>query len=169
MSDKNYRLYAFVANHYLSPLQCGLQTAHVVGSMAVEYKNHGGPLSKGGEAFFDWAESDKTIIICGAGNHKGVLDCFTELRRTAFSALSLPVSLFNEDEQSMNGMATACGVIVPQQYWDTKLIPPSYENASAAAMNPHWEYINEAGVKTWYSEDCADGQFVKHIKSFRLA
>lgn len=30
----NYRLYTFVAHHYLSPLQCGLQTAHVVSEIA---------------------------------------------------------------------------------------------------------------------------------------
>jgi len=33
---KNYRLYSFVANHYLSPLQCGLQTAHVVGELSAQ-------------------------------------------------------------------------------------------------------------------------------------
>lgn len=98
----NFRLYTFVANHYLSPLQCGLQTAHVVSELS-----RGHALSSAREAYAEWADRDKTIIICAGGNHQGVLECHAELVRTADGALGMPVALFCEDEQSMNGMATA--------------------------------------------------------------
>lgn len=113
----NYRLYTFVANHYLSPLQCGLQTAHVVGELSQMhfYRN----------IFERWAKVDKTIIICAAGNHKGVVDAFEQIRTiTVIRAdMHLPYSIFHEDEQSMNGMATACGIIVPERIYDAKEIP----------------------------------------------
>jgi len=159
----NYRLYAFVANHYLSPLQCGLQTAHVVSELS-RFK----PNMSQFKHFADWAANDKTIIICGAGNHAGVVACHAELKRTGGDALGLPVALFNEDEQSMNGMATACGVIVPQKYWDT-VRDDEFGNG-----NYVWSHSikDENGTVTAirrYPFTHAEGQFVEHIKQYRLA
>jgi hypothetical protein len=159
----NYRLYTFVANHYISPLQCGLQTAHVVSELSL-YKTN----TQQHAAFESWASMDKTIIICGAGNHAGVVACYDEIQRTA-SALDLPFAIFREDEQSMNGMATACGVIVPQKYYDAKFVPPDGANASDASIFGYWEYIAENGARTAYWETHPEGQFIQHIKSFRLA
>ena len=159
----NYRLYTFVANHYLSPLQCGLQTAHVVSELSQFHPN-----VKQGEAFNRWARNDKTIIICGAGNHRGVVDCYSELDRLA-SALALPYGIFYEDEQSMNGMATACGVIVPQKYWDV-----FFESHADNGLEDRWVYSekNEQGIATsvkTYSPLYPEGQFIAHIKKYRLA
>jgi hypothetical protein len=111
----NYRLYSFVANHYLSPLQCGLQTAHVVGDMSVRYRH-----DQSEKVIYDsWASDHKTIIICGAGNHAGVKAAYEKIYFTRdLETTSLPSAIFREDEQSMNGMATACGIIVPHVVYD---------------------------------------------------
>ncbi len=161
----NYRLYSFVANHYLSPLQCGLQTAHVVSELSqVEDRT---PTED--DAYGTWAVQHKTIIICGAGNHQGVLDCHAELVRTA-TALGLPVALFREDEQSMNGMATACGVIVPECYWDAK-----FERGIDYGGEDRWVYSTDfrpdgsAATIRLFPLTHPEGQFINHIKSFRLA
>lgn len=160
----NYRLYSFVANNYLSPLQCGLQTAHVVSELSRW------PGSRQDDIYHDWANDDKTIIICSAGNHKGVLDCFAEIERTAGDALGLPYAIFREDDQSMNGMATACGVIVPEKYWgaiyedgiDNHL---GYERFAYARRNNEGVLI-AVDVYPLYT---AEGQFIKHIKGYKLA
>jgi hypothetical protein len=158
----NYRLYTFVANHYLSQLQCGLQTAHVVSELS-QFKYN----TKQREAFDAWAQNDKTIIICGAGNHQGVLDCWAELQRTGIGPGFVAGTLFREDEQSMNGMATACGVIVPECYWNTKFV----EDTNLGIQ--YWEYrrpSEKEGVDVVRCYDChmPEGQFISHIKKYRL-
>ena len=61
MTTRNdYRFYSFVANLYLSPLQCGLQTAHAVSNMA---KPQVTPGKWEQNVFNDWAMQDKTIVI----------------------------------------------------------------------------------------------------------
>lgn len=155
-SPQEYRLYSFVANLYLSPLQCGLQTGHVVSELSVQKNRH-----HRDTAYKTWAEQDKTIIICGALHHGGVLECFAELQRIN-SALLLPCALFYEDEVSMNNMATACGAIVPKEYYDAKWVAVTSEDG-------YWEYINEACKSTRYFMTHPEGQFISHIKKYRLA
>lgn len=163
----NYRLYAFVANHYLSPLQCGLQTAHVVSDLSVKYVAPTHPA----DVFYDWARDDKTIIICGAGNHQGVVDCFHELQRVA-DPLGLPYAIFHEDEQSMNGMATACGVIVPEKYYnvqffDAKLMDDGRNDTYW--QDAYWEHgLPDLKMKR-FPVTHPEGQFISHIKKYRLA
>lgn len=144
-----YRLYSFVAHHYLSPLQCGLQTAHVVSEMS----------RYGNSIYTNWAENDKTIIICGAGNHAGVMEAFTQLRAHN-NALShadicdpLPQALFLEDEQSMNRMATACGIVVPARYYDA--VWDDYQDCYTPADGGAYAMVEHA--------------FISYLKSFRLA
>lgn len=168
-SPQEFRLYTFVAGLYLSELQKGLQTAHVVSEMS-QYKQS----SSQARDFNAWAREDKTIIICTAGNHKGVVDCWTELERIN-SALCLPAAIFREDEQSMNGMATACGVIVPKKYWDVKFFEAAMSPAmslGAQEQSAYWEHGYEKDgqlLQRRYPLTHAEGQFCSHIKQYRLA
>jgi len=166
-SDLNYRLYSFVANLYLSPLQHGLQTAHVVSDMSVKYND----FDREDHAYRTWAGEDKTIIICGAGNNKGVLDCYAEIARTNTTALAQ--AIFFEDEQSMNSMATACGVIVPQEYWDVKFFQEADTFDKFGELvkykSAYWEHVFSDGRTIEYPLTHPEGQFINHIKSFRLA
>jgi hypothetical protein len=167
MTYPNYRLYAFVANHYLSQLQLGLQTAHVVGSMSVKYDDD----SREDGAFRIWAAQDKTIIILGAGNHQGVIDCYTEITRT--NTMALPRAIFYEDEESMNDMATACGVVVPEKYWNVKFFQEADTFDQFGMLVKHtdayWEHGLPDGQMVRYPLTHPEGQFISHIKSFRMA
>lgn len=160
----NYRLYTFVAGLYLSPLQRGLQTAHVVGELMTKYKPDFNDVA---DSAYDWAAEDKTIIICDAGNHQGVVDCWAELKRTAIDTVMVCGAIFHEDEQSMNGMATACGVIVPKKYWDvTWVADETYFGGG------YWQHIDDSTPTCrQYKFDLAypEGQFISHIKKYRLA
>lgn len=161
----NYRLYTFVAGLYLSPLQRGLQTAHVVSELMTKYKPD---FNDVGDSVYDWASNNKTIIICDAGNHQGVVDCWAELQRTGIDPRFVAGAIFFEDVQSMNGMATACGVVVPEKYWGAQFVPEVGE------FNPaRWDYTYvgaDGSQRTMqYDLNYPEAQFISHIKKYRLA
>ena len=85
----NYRLYTFVAGLYLSELQKGLQTAHVVGELFADTEL----LSKQRDALLNWAQTDKTIIILNALNHGGVVAAHDIMYPLA-DELGLPSAIF---------------------------------------------------------------------------
>lgn len=113
-----YRFYSFVAGGYISALQAGLQTAHAVSEMSVDQEVQF-CLKPAGDVYKKWAEIDKTIIICNAFNHAGVEAAFEEFSYFA-NELDLPCVIFHEDEQSLNGVATATAIIVPEIYYNAK-------------------------------------------------
>ena len=109
MTNQNYRLYC-LTNSYLSSLQKGLQTAHVVSeiySCATEL-----PDEK--KIFNQWVEQDRTIIILDGGNCAS-LEAFEHFLTT--SECDWPWASFREDDQSLNGAITAVGVIVPESVY----------------------------------------------------
>ncbi len=169
-SPQEYRLYTFVANLYLSPLQCGLQTAHVVSEISskMDQTVFGADGVYITSVFSDWARYDKTIIICGALNHGGVKDCWAELERLS-SELELPAAIFHEDEVSMNGMATACGVVVPKHFWNTTFVPGDSGGEGPGNYMDAYEYIDERGYVERFPVTEPEGQFIAHIKKYRLA
>lgn len=163
MSKHNYRLYTFVAGNYLSDLQKGIQTAHVVSDLSQECYN---PETPQGIMYATWASVDKTIIVCNAMNHFGVQQAYTGINE--FKDLKLPFTIFYEDEASMNEMATAAGVIVPQKYYDVKF------NPRLSGSGGSWEHTDADRNLHIYTdigtdEDTLEFRFITLLKSFRLA
>ena len=99
--DPQYRLYC-LTNMYLSGIQKGIQTAHVVSNMANNFSND--------TIFRDWASFDKTIIVLNGGNCKS-LHAFEDV--ISNGGHDFPYDWFNEDEESLNGAVTAVGIILP--------------------------------------------------------
>jgi hypothetical protein len=178
MSSQNYRLYTFVAGLYLSELQKGLQTAHVVSEMVDNYMPMGGPACNEWVTFRDWADTDKTIIILNALNHGTVTRTFAEMAPWAKEA-GLPIVLFHEDEESMNGMATACGIILPEIFWGARyvhgvnLTDGTYglpTNPTASWVPPKYVYRSEDGtIDCTYVEGSVTFNFLQLLKSFKMA
>lgn len=170
----NYRLYTFVAGLYLSDLQKGLQTAHVVSELHTLYRSYTGVDTRETAILDEWAELDKTIIILSADNHAGVLNAFNMFGPMAVTSLQLPIALFREDEQSMNGMATACGVIVPQTLWDVTYTASQSFTGTDGKM-PSWRPAFYQHIPTngdpaiIYGEDTIEFSFCKLLKSYRFA
>lgn len=96
------RLYTFV-NYYLSSLQQGLQTAHVVSELSI----------KGGLMYEEWAACHKTIIIKNGGNNAELVD----LRGFISGISAYPNAAFYEDSESLGGIMTAHGIILPELVW----------------------------------------------------
>jgi hypothetical protein len=106
------RLYSFT-NYYLSPLQLGLQTAHVVGNMM----SPPAYTDKAYDVVTEWARFHKTIVILNGGNSAALDDIFRQLAILG-ADLNLPVAKFTEDLQSLNGATTAVGIVVPSRVYD---------------------------------------------------
>lgn len=134
------RLYTFV-NYYLSSIQQGVQTAHVVSELSL----------KGGDMYREWAANHKTIIILNGGNNAELVD----LRGFISGVTTYPNAAFYEDGQSLGGMMTAHGIILPELVY-----------------NEMAEYRKSRDKELWASQTIlgdADKQLVERIASYGLA
>lgn len=102
------RFYSFT-NYYLSSIQQGIQPAHCIADMFIKYADE----SAERVALLDWATNHKTMICLNGGNAAVIRDTYEVLARLA-GDLNLPFGYFHEDEQSLDGTMTCCGIIVPE-------------------------------------------------------
>jgi len=103
------RLYSFTCS-WLSGLQKGLQTAHMVAEMSRLTQD---PLTQGkAQIFRIWAEQHKTLIILEGGTQSDIEYLHNFLKQSV-----MPTAIFYEDETSLAGAATACGIIVSETFY----------------------------------------------------
>ena len=105
------RFYA-VGNMYLSSIQQGIQAAHCVGEMALKIL--------GNKYVSEWLHTHKTLICLNGGNNKSLSDFYDLVRYQS----QFPVAKFHEDEQSMAGMLTCVGIIVPKEIYEADITDP---------------------------------------------
>jgi hypothetical protein len=105
------RLYSFV-NFYLSDIQKGIQTGHMAVDLVREYGDED-ILPKHCDLVADWADNHKTFIVLNGGNNL-MLDNTANI--CAYSGL--PWTTFYEDEESLGGLRTCVGVVVPENYFN---------------------------------------------------
>lgn len=117
------RFYSFT-HFMLSPIQQGIQTAHVVHQTFVDTTND---LAK--EMLWDWAKDHKTIIVLNGGNTYD-LSCLRVRVAQLCSYMGLPHSAFYEDQQSLNGTITAVGCVVPESIYQLSATIGNDENGS---------------------------------------
>ncbi len=105
------RFYGF-GNYYLSSLQQGLQSAHVIGELFTIH-NH---LTEKYMQVHDWAKNHKTMVLLNGGNSKDLAELFD-----FFNQENNPYAFakFNEDEQSLNGALTYVGIVLPSKIYDS--------------------------------------------------
>lgn len=153
------RFYGF-GNYYLSSLQQGLQSAHVVGELSVK-SIHKGSVTKKGKIFFDWAKNHKTMVLLNGGNSQSLEELFQKLKVFEKDGMHLPYVKFHEDEQSLGGALTYVGMIVEQKYYDAAF---ELRNCS---FSDQLSYINkkldEEKWKKWEVE------FISELNQYRLA
>ena len=106
------RLYTFT-NFYLSPIQHGIQSAHVLSDMFVKYKyNH-----KKSSIVYDWAEHHKTMIVLNGGANVDLQYIDDEFEKIG-DALIYPFTQFYEDKVSLNNLLTCVGIVLPKEIYD---------------------------------------------------
>jgi hypothetical protein len=98
------RLYSFV-NFYLSSIQQGIQTAHLVAELALNERHN--------QDFVSWATRHKTIVVLNGGNSREIADTFLFLLTHGDE---FAISLFKEDEDSLNNAITCTGIVLPSVF-----------------------------------------------------
>ena len=158
------RFYSFVAGLYISELQKGLQTGHALTEMhATLLRNHS-IMEVERDIYDDYCVNHKTIVILNALNSAGVEDAYSQLCDFG-NRFQLPVSIFHEDEASLNGAATATGIIVPEQFFNAyKIDPTDRQEFPAYAYVPAGEVV---GIT--YEANSYESQFISFLKGYRLA
>lgn len=103
------RLYSFT-NMYLSSVQKGLQTAHMVSKMSVAITD---PATVSvANMYSEWANVDNTIIILNGGSDAKMHDIL--YHKILPFRMELPVGFFYESKEALNGVLTSVGIIVPE-------------------------------------------------------
>lgn len=107
------RFYSFT-NFYLSSIQQGIQPGHACVELFLKYKGD----SKQHDILYDWAENHKTFMCMNGGNNASLEDLhsFVEDVNNPY-----PYAVFYEDEQSLNGVMTSIGMVLPEKIYLTAL------------------------------------------------
>lgn len=113
------RFYCFV-NYYLSSMQQGIQTGHCAVDLVRKYTKESWVLSYGAtrsdrDTVESWADNHKTFITLNGGNNDGIKEATRIISSTDFPWVS-----FNEDEQSLGGLQTCVGVVLPENIFKAK-------------------------------------------------
>lgn len=107
----------FFMNMYLSSIQNGIQSAHVVAELFYKYQiNNGSHRSNQYCQLMDWANRHKTMILLNAGYSE-------ELHNLQEFFLSdnnhYPWALFKESQEALDGAFTCIGIILPERIYET--------------------------------------------------
>lgn len=104
----------FLCNMYLSPIQCGIQSAHVVGEMTARYCL-GDFITDQSEMFIEWAAEHKTMVLLNGGYQKELEEFYDFLRKAKDNPF--PFEMFREEQDALNGAMTSVGIILPEQVY----------------------------------------------------
>lgn len=100
----------FVTHSYMSQIQRGIQSAHVIQVMYEKYHEEDTSAAK---IFKEWMINHRTMIVLNGGNSNMIRTSFDQsVYRNRGN--KYPIASFAEDELSMEGMVTAWGVILPK-------------------------------------------------------
>lgn len=109
------RLYTFI-NYYLSSIQQGIQSAHIVHELFNKYEVDS---SETPLMLRDWSRNHKTIITLNGGNNESLSEFYRFLEvASTYNGNRYPFVKFHEDTQSLNETMTGFGVVLPAKVYD---------------------------------------------------
>lgn len=130
------RLYTFT-HFMLSSIQQGIQSGHLSQALInkhIEDRKTSKPL----KAIKEWLP--EPTIICLNGGNSGQLRVIYANLEIIGSVLSLPFTKFHEDEDSMDGIMTSVGIVVPQRVYDSAQLmrtrPDGFEQMLPQDLHP---------------------------------
>lgn len=164
------RLYTF-CNMYISSIQCGIQTAHIVSELYDKYLHIGTGTTKQITELNTWAKNHKTIIVCNGGYSSALRELIEFFN---VDLHSFPWTSFNEDDNALDGALTCVGVVLPEYIYNTMDIVCVNTNRATRIYEadvlvleqiPYLcEIKNKGQLLTEY-----DFQLAKKIKQYSLA
>ena len=115
--ETEYRLYSFV-NMYLSDIQRGIQTAHLVHNLFIDwiFADHH---DAAWQSLVRWGQRDKTIIVLNGGYSSELVNIYNDIEVYG-DALQLPYSFMRESADALNGALTCVGLVVPSDIYDAE-------------------------------------------------
>lgn len=158
----NHRLYAFVNNLYMSPIQWGIQTAHCVSSLMAEYFQRQSELPNRFDAVMEWAVGSPTIIVCQGTNVAG-LTALNDTLGPLADKLDLAWTRFHEDEESLGGVITSVAVLVPETLYDCSVEFERQDNGTRIPV-----FYTADGTRPLHLT-VDEYEFLKIVKLARLA
>lgn len=152
---KNMRLYTFI-NFYLSQIQQGIQTAHIVHELFNKFKED----SYKQKFLRDWSENHKTIIVLNAGADQQIQELLD-----VFATSPFPFTSFEEDE-GLCGARTGCGIVLPDWVYDaSRVVQP---DSNGEEIYEFTQTTSDGKILTM-AIDHAYYPLISLIKSKRLA
>ena len=153
-----FRFYCFT-HFMLSAIQHGIQTGHASVDLVVKYASGSFPNPALASSVSDWARYDKTYVVLNGGNSAG-LALVEDLLRAAQDRY--PWVSFHEDHDSLCGLKTAVGVLLPKQIWDVR---------GSTDHEGRFSYVHTTadGQEVGYYEGHEDFALIKMVKTARLA
>lgn len=126
------RCYCFT-NMYISPIQCGIQSAHCIAELFVKYKH---TVSEKGRILDSWSIYDKTMIVLNGGYQSRLLELDQH-----FSADQniYPHSIFKEEQDALNGATTCVSIVLPDKIFDS---PIRSQFKTVAELDSFLELVN---------------------------
>jgi len=140
----------FVSHVYISQIQHGIQAAHVIQAMYEKYANS---RSRASNIFKNWMMEDKTMIVLNGGNSAMIKDAMKRALIIDRDGL-YPMACFCEDSQSMEGMMTGWGIVLPK------------------VDRNEWEYNIHCGAyldSKGYSADVGTALYLAVLSNLKLA
>lgn len=158
--SKNYRLYTFI-NFYLSQIQQGIQTAHIVHELFNKYPNIAGA----GAKLRDWSHDHKTIIVLNGGEGRAINEML-EVTKPFAAKMDLPYAEFFEDE-GLGNIRTGFGIVLQEEIYNAQ-----YEKNDEHNGNFSFTSYDEDDVPigyVLYPRGTEEFNFLELLKQKRLA
>lgn len=158
------RLYTF-CNFYLSSIQQGIQTAHIVGELHNNFQ--------GNTYFEQWCRKDKTIIVCNGGMAKDLYEAYLLL---SGPKQYLPITCFEEEAGALDikgaESMTGFGIIVPEYIYDAEVCYRKSSICEGESFDDYryyiWDKKDCSGERKFYPND-VEATVYDYIKSRSLA
>ena len=145
------RLYSFT-NKYLSDIQRGIQTAHLVSQFTNKYLLGTESKTDASSQVVSWSLICKDIIVFNGGNSEQ-LGITLELFRNPRN--KYPFAVFRESDESLNGALTAVGIILPDLF--------------KSKEDRNYMITKISSGDSYLPEDIMDGQLAELLNKSRLA
>ena len=167
------RFYTFV-NFYLSSIQQGVQSFHVLHEMMLKYPYDedvaSGELPEA-KRFYDWAKNHKTVILLNGGAHDDIRDIELFFKEHAGElSFPAPFAAFYEDDKSLNGMMTAVAIVLPKEIYDAvDYRKVNLPGGPGEIDKLRFFFVNEDGSFVIYEPETIEHELIKLLKSCSLA
>lgn len=170
--SKNYRLYTFI-NFYLSQIQQGIQTAHIVHELFMKYKDlvyrqYEVEQVNARVVLHEWAANHKTIIVLNGGEGRAIAEMLEVTKRFG-EKMDLPFVDFHEDE-GLGNIRTGFGIVLPEEIFDARYANEDGYGDNAIVRKFVFPKEGEASLESVeYLEGTEEFNFLQLLKQKRLA